>query len=83
MFIDNGIGMKKEILEGLLDERSIKSNNGSGGSYGVGHLSSYFLSSLRYVLYATKYKENGKIEKLFTRKSDFYHVKLPVLLENR
>ncbi len=63
MFVDNGMGMKQEVLEGLLDERSMHADESSGGSYGVGHLSSYFLSSLRYVLYATKY---GNGEPLFT-----------------
>ena len=58
--------MKQKTLEGLIDERSIKSDESSGGSYGVGHLSSYFLSSLRYILYATKYKENNNIKQLFT-----------------
>ena len=66
IFVDNGVGMKQKTLEGLIDERSIKSDESSGGSYGVGHLSSYFLSSLRYILYATKYKENNNIKQLFT-----------------
>lgn len=66
MFVDNGSGMNQDILEGLLEERSIKADESSGGSFGVGHLSSYFLSSLRYVLYATKYEDNGEIKPLFT-----------------
>ncbi len=57
MFVDNGKGMSPKILNGLIGERSVKSEEGSGGSFGVGHLSSYFLSSLRYVLYASKYEE--------------------------
>ena len=64
LFVDNGKGMPKETLNGLLDERSIKSDESSSGSFGVGHLSSYFLSSLNYVMYATKYKgDNNKKEK--------------------
>jgi hypothetical protein len=51
MFVDNGKGMSPEILNGLIGERSVKSSEGSGGSFGVGHLSPYFLSSLRYILY--------------------------------
>lgn len=67
MFVDNGNGMNQKILEGLLDERSIKEDESSGGSFGVGHLTSYFLSSLRYILYATKYKEgNGDIKQFYT-----------------
>jgi hypothetical protein len=66
MFVDNGEGMSPNILNGLIGERSVKSSEGSGGSFGVGHLSSYFLSSLRYVLYASKYKNNEVIETLFS-----------------
>jgi hypothetical protein len=66
MFVDNGIGMSPEILNGLIGDRSVKSDESSGGSFGVGHLSPYFLSSLRYILYATKYKDNGKVKHLFS-----------------
>jgi hypothetical protein len=66
MFVDNGKGMSPDILNGLIGERSVKSSEGSSGSFGVGHLSPYFLSSLRYVLYASKYKNNEVIETLFS-----------------
>ena len=68
VFSDNGAGMKKEQMEAILTGGvSIKGNEGSGGSFGVGNLSSYSLSSLCYVLYATKYKdENGNTKTLFT-----------------
>lgn len=66
MFVDNGIGISPKILNGLIGDRSVKSNESSGGSFGVGHLSSYFLSSLRYVLYASKYNDNGEIKNLFS-----------------
>jgi len=66
MFVDNGIGMSPRTLKGLLDERSTGSDERSSGSFGVGHLSSYSLSSLRYVLYATKYKSHGTVKTLFS-----------------
>jgi hypothetical protein len=68
MFADNGKGMSPDILNGLIGERSVKQGDGSGGSFGVGHLSPYFLSSLRYVLYSSKYrdKNNEKIKTLFS-----------------
>lgn len=66
MFVDNGIGMSPKILNGLIGDRSVKSNESSGGSFGIGHLSSYFLSSLRYVLYASKYNDNGEMKNLFS-----------------
>lgn len=68
-FMDNGNGLTKDKLEALLSERSHKvQDNSSGGSYGVGHLSAYFLSSLRYVLYTSRYYESneGQISTLFT-----------------
>ena len=66
MFVDNGVGMSPKILNGLIGDRSVKSDESSGGSFGVGHLSPYFLSSLRYVLYASKYNDNGEIKNLFS-----------------
>jgi hypothetical protein len=66
MFVDNGVGISPKILNGLIGDRSVKSDESSGGSFGVGHLSPYFLSSLQYVLYAGKYEENGEVKKLFS-----------------
>ena len=73
MFVDNGKGMNASDgiggIGGLFDERSSgKDVDGDGplGSFGVGHLTSYMLSSLRYVLYATKYEESGEVKNLFT-----------------
>jgi|LWDU01.1.fsa_nt_gi hypothetical protein len=67
-FVDNGTGMKQQKIESLLDEMSSHDDNSAGGSYGVGNLTSYFLSSIRYVLYATKYedKDTGEIKQLWT-----------------
>ena len=67
LFSDNGNGMPPERLDAILsDGVSIKSEEWSGGSFGVGHLSSYALSSLRYVLYATKYIDGDETKLLFT-----------------
>ena len=67
-FSDNGSGLSLDKLEALLSERSHKDvNNSSGGSYGVGHLSAYSLSSLRYILYTSCYNDlEGNVHKLFT-----------------
>ena len=68
MFSDNGTGMQQKQLDAILAGGvSIKRDKKSGGSFGVGNLSSYSLSSLRYVLYATKYEtDNGRVDTLFT-----------------
>ena len=58
MFSDNGIGMSKDDLDAILTGYSRKGadDEKATGSFGVGHLSCYSLSSLRYVLYATKHQ---------------------------
>jgi len=69
MFSDNGIGMSKDGLDAILTGYSRKGTDDvkATGSFGVGHLSCYSLSSLRYVLYATKHQaENGNAQTLFT-----------------
>lgn len=66
MFSDNGTGMSQAKMDAILTGTSIHDDEESGGSFGVGHLSSYSLSSLRYVLYATKYMHEGKTKVLFT-----------------
>ena len=68
MFVDNGTGMNQQHLDAILTGGvSIKDSEGAGGSFGVGNLSSYSLSDLRCVLYATKYKDaEGKMQSLFT-----------------
>lgn len=69
MFSDNGIGMSKQALDAILTGYSHKGEGDekATGSFGVGHLSSYSLSALRYVVYATKFKASrGKAQTLFT-----------------
>lgn len=56
MFADDAGGMDRDGLNALIEHRSRKSDS-SGGSFGVGHLKSYDLSSSRYVLYGTR--KNG------------------------
>ena len=49
--LDNGIGLNKERMQGLLsDGVSIKSSDATG-SYGNGHIVAFPASDLRYVLY--------------------------------
>ena len=54
MVADDGTGMDREGLNALIEQRSRDKSKDSGGSFGVGHLKAYDLSSLRYVLYATR-----------------------------
>ena len=52
---DNGIGLNPSRMSALLSEgQSDKARQGAG-SYGLGHLTAYVASDLRYVLYAGKF----------------------------
>ena len=53
MFADDSGGMDRDGLNALIEHRSRKPES-SGGSFGVGHLKPYDLSSLRYVMYGTR-----------------------------
>lgn len=68
VFVDNGSGMNKESIEALIEGRSRKDDSASAaGSFGYGHMASFYLSSLRYVLYASKYQNaEGITQQLFT-----------------
>ncbi len=67
VFVDDGIGIKQKDRDAILTGGvSNKGSEESGGSFGVGHLSSYSLSSLRYVLYAARHKDNGTTKTLYT-----------------
>ncbi len=51
---DNGAGFDDQGMEAVLSEGSPDKGKGSSGSFGVGHLTTYALSSLKYVFYASK-----------------------------
>lgn len=54
---DNGIGLDRSRLQSLLSEGNSSRSTGGAGSKGVGHLTAYAASDLRYVLYAGKRPE--------------------------
>ncbi len=59
---DNGIGLDKEKLAALLsDGISLKGNEGSSGSFGNGHFTTFVLSSLHYIFYAGITEKDGMI----------------------
>lgn len=49
---DNGVGLDLRRLQALLSEGNSNKAGGGAGSYGLGHLTAYAASDLRYVLYA-------------------------------
>ena len=56
---DNGLGLNAERLDGLLGEGSSHKSRQQTGSYGIGHLTAFSASDLRYVLYAGRARDDG------------------------
>ncbi len=55
--IDNGKGFSERGLEAVMAEGSPDKQEGSTGSFGVGHLTSYGLSGIQYICYASKQRD--------------------------
>lgn len=49
---DNGVGLDSERMGGLLTEGNTDKSEGGAGAFGIGHLTAFAGSDLRYVLYA-------------------------------
>lgn len=54
---DNGIGLNEETMNRLLSEGNTSKTEGGAGSVGVGHLTAYAASDLRYIVYGGKTAE--------------------------
>ena len=57
---DNGIGLDSEGIRRILTESNTNKQSG-GGSFGVGHITAFAASDLRYVLYAGRTQRDGAI----------------------
>ena len=57
--VDNGKGFDERGLEAVMAEGSPDKQEGSTGSFGVGHLTSYGMSDLRYICYASKRRDGA------------------------
>ena len=57
---DNGIGLDAKRMSGLLGEGSSHKAPDQTGSHGVGHLSAFSASDLRYVLYAGRTRDGDE-----------------------
>ena len=55
---DNGIGLDEDRLRRILAEAASNKGEG-GGSFGVGHMTAFSASDLRYILYGGRHKTNG------------------------
>lgn len=64
--LDNGIGFDERRLTAVLGDGSGAKQDGSAGSYGVGHFAAVSASDLRYVLYGGVSKKGKRIASGFT-----------------
>ena len=58
---DNGIGLNSDSIERVLTEGNTEKEAGAG-AFGVGHLTAFAASDLRYVLYAGRARDSGGSE---------------------
>lgn len=58
--IDNGKGFDEKGLEAVLAEGSPEKQDGSSGSFGIGHLTTFATSGLQYIFYLGK-KSDGSM----------------------
>ncbi len=49
---DNGVGLNVDRMNGLLSEGNTDKTEGQAGAFGLGHLTAFAASGLRYVFYA-------------------------------
>ena len=52
---DNGVGLNPERMKRLLTEGNTDKGQGGAGAFGIGHLTAFAGSDLRYVLYAGRW----------------------------
>ena len=57
--LDNGIGLDKNNIKGLIGEGYSTKKQGNTGSFGVGHLAIIPFSNLQYILYGG-FRKNGR-----------------------
>ena len=54
--VDNGTGINPDRMSSLLTPGNSDKGGGGAGSFGVGHLTAFAASDLRYVLYGSRYR---------------------------
>ena len=58
---DNGAGFSEEGLEAVMAEGAPEKQDGSSGSFGIGHLTAYGISGLQYICYAGKRRDGREL----------------------
>ena len=60
--VDNGHGLNPRRMDALLTPGNTSKGDQGAGSFGLGHHAAFGASSLRYVLYCSKYRDDGRVE---------------------
>ena len=58
---DNGAGFSEKGLEAVMAEGAPEKQDGSSGSFGIGHLTAYGISGLQYICYASKQRDGREL----------------------
>ena len=58
---DNGIGLDADRMKRILTEGNTDKGEGGAGTFGVGHLTAFSASDLRFVHYAGRYRSDGHL----------------------
>ena len=62
--VDNGHGLNGERMDALLSSGMTNKGDGGAGSFGLGHLTAFAASNLRYVLYGSRFKTQGTTQEI-------------------
>ena len=58
---DNGIGLDADRMKRILTEGNTDKSGGGSGAFGIGHLTAFAASDLRFVHYAGRHRSNGAL----------------------
>lgn len=56
---DNGVGLDRDRMRRILTQGNTSKDEGGAGAFGIGHLTAFAGSDLRYVLYAGRWGDDG------------------------
>jgi len=61
---DNGVGLDRDRMRRILTQGNTSKDESGAGAFGIGHLTAFAGSDLRYVLYAGRWGDDGELHKI-------------------
>lgn len=61
---DNGVGLDRDRMRRILTQGNTSKEEGGAGAFGIGHLTAFAGSDLRYMLYAGRWKDDGELHEI-------------------